>query len=283
MENEEIAVQGDAGRLVSLYGRFAQDCERTRLAMDRFIAALKTGAEFPPRSAWPDMLLEPEVNEASGRIAEEGRLLARFRVGELPAEVVQAGDRYIKSEDELVNKVEQLAMMPCLLETRRADHALWNYMKGETEDPAEIQRAKVQEMVAEKLRCYRKNAMEIYGFLAGVRPGSVRLEATGEKGSQAERRLKQIEGKVDSMVQPCHKYFWHDWPNRKRIKMRQLEAVLAYVQGKENIKPEDLHVACVKVYQDKNMEKMVAYGGYPSGYSLYQICHRHIYEFFRGK
>ena len=64
--------------------------------------------------------------------------------------------------------------------------------------------------------------------------------------------------------------------------MRQLEAVLAYVQGKENIKPEDLHVACVKVYQDKNMEKMVAYGGYPSGYSLYQICHRHIYEFFRG-
>lgn len=284
MENETLTVDSDTQELVALYGLFAQACDEMMAALDRFIVAVKDGSELPPREEWPDMLLEPEVNQISDQLEEEGRLLVRFRSGELPAEVVKAGNKYLKKEDELVKKVEELTMMPSLLETRRADHALWNYMKRKTDDPVEIQQAKVKDMVAEKLRCYRQNAMSLYEFIAKMQSGSVQAEAKEpEDGSKEARQLRRIESKVNSMALPNHKFFWHYWSNKKRIKMRQLEAVLAYVQANKDIKPEKLHDACKTVYKDKHMERMVACGGYKSDYALYQICHRHIYEFFRGK
>ena len=284
MENETLTVDGDTQELVALYGLFAQACERMMSALDRFIEAVKNGKAFPPREEWPDMLLEPDINQVSGQLSKEGRLLTRFKAGELPDEVVKAGNHYLHKEDALVKKVEQLTMMPCLLETRRADHALWNYMKGKADDPVEIQQAKVRDMVAEKLRCYRQNAMSLYEFIAKMQSGSVQAEAKEpEDGSKEARQLRRIECKVNSMALPNHKFFWHYWSNKKRIKMRQLEAVLAYVQADKDIKPEKLHDACKTVYKNKHMERMVACGGYKSDYALYQVCHRHIYEFFRGK
>lgn len=284
MKNENLTVDGDTQELVALYGLFARACERMMSALDRFIEAVKNGEAFPPREEWPDMLLEPDINQVSGQLSKEGRLLTRFKAGELPDEEVKAGNHYLHKEDALVKKVEQLTMMPCLLETRRADHALWNYMKGKADDPVEIQQAKVRDMVAEKLRCYRQNAMSLYEFIAKMQSGSVQAEAKEpEDGSKEARQLRRIESKVNSMALPNHKFFWHYWSNKKRIKMRQLEAVLAYVQANKDIKPEKLHDACKTVYKDKHMERMVACGGYKSDYALYQICHRHIYEFFRGK
>jgi len=282
MENETLTVDGDTQELVALYGLFAQACERMMAALDRFIVAFKNGAEYPPRKEWPDLLLEPDINQISGQLSKEGRLLTRFKAGELPAEAVKAGNRYIQKEDELVEKVEELTLLPCLLDSRRADHALWNYMKRKTDDPVDIQQAKVKDMVAEKLRCYRQNAKELTVYLCKVQ--SAPSEGKVQEGESKEaRRLERIEGKVDAIARPAGRFFWHDWPNKKRVKMRELEAVLAYVQANDDIGPEGLHDACKTIYEDKRMERLVEYSGYPNANALYQICHQHVDDFFKGK
>ena len=286
MKNETLTVDGDTQELVALYELFAQACERMMDAVDRFVEAYKTGGEYPPRNEWPDRLLDPDLNKVGIKLVEEASLLKRFGPAGLPNEVVKAGTAYLNKEDTLVNRIELLAMLESLRETHRADHMLWNYMTTKAEVTPEEHAAKVDALIAEKLRCYRQNAKLIYEFLAKMQSEGNQREAQAqepEDGSKEARQLRRIESKVNSMALPNHKFFWHYWSNKKRIKMRQLEAVLAYVQANKDIKPEKLHDACKTVYKDKHMERMVACGGYKSDYALYQICHRHIYEFFRGK
>jgi len=286
MENENLAVDGDTRELVALYELFAQACDEMMATLDKFIVAFKNGSEFPPRKEWPDLLLEPDFNQISDQLAEEGRLLARFKAGELPAEAVKAGNRYIQKEDELVEKVEELAMMPSLLETRRADHALWNYMKRKTDDPVEIQQAKVKDMVAEKLRCYRQNAMSLYEFLAKSQVGGVQMEIKLAE-QKAERtmlnKLERVTEGMNVLARGANKHFWHGWRGKRRVRAIQVRDVWLYVQGlKRTVEESELYVICRDVYKNQKMDRMVEYGGYPSALALYNICHAHSAEILRG-
>ena len=286
METENLQIDGDAKELVTLYELYAQVCERMLDAVDRFVEAYKAGGEYPPRNEWPDRLLDPDLNKVGIKLAEEASLLKRFGPAGLPNEVVKAGTAYLNKEDTLVNKIELLAMLESLRETHRADHMLWNYMTTKAEVTPEEHAAKVDALIAEKLRCYRQNAKLIYEFLAKMQSERENREAQAQERKderKAKRQLDRIESKVDVVTQTGNDFFWHAWPKKKRIRMRELEAVLQYVQEHRNASPEDLHAICTKVFKDWQMFKYVENGGYPSVNALYNCCLKHVDEFFRGK
>lgn len=286
MKDETLAVDGDTAQLVTLYGHFAQVCQEMMVALERFIAAYRSGAEFPPRNEWPDMLLEPDINAVRGQLLEEGRLLKRFRPGKLPDEVLKAGNHYIKKEDELVWKVEKLTMLPCLHETRSADHALWNYMKAKSDEPCEVHYAKVDSMIAEKLRCYHQNAISLYSFLARAQSGEMPSEAKALETKTERAMINKLERMTEDMnvlARGDEAHFWQNWRGKKKVRAMQVKAVWRFVQESDRqIAEAELNTVCKKVYKRERMGEMVKLGGYPTAAALYQICHKHSIEILRG-
>lgn len=286
MQDAVLTLDGDTKQLVALYEHFARVCQEMIGSLDRFIVAHKSGGEYPPRNEWPDLILEPDLNQISGQLEEEFRLLSRFRAGELPGEVLKAGNRYIKKEDELVGKIEQLTMVPSLLETRRADHALWNYMKVKTGEPIEVHHAKVNDMIAEKLRCYRQNATALYNFLAQLQSGTALAEAKGAEKKVERTMINQLErmtAEMNVLARGDEAHFWQSWRGKRKVRAMQIKAVWRYVQESGRIiEDAELKAICRKIYKREHMDEMVKQGGYPSAVALYSICHAHSAELLRG-
>lgn len=269
MEEKE-KVGGVAAKLSRLYAFYAETCAGMAA---RIVEYGSKGMDLS-RRYWPDCVLDPDVNEISAYLELEGLLLKSLGPGELPAEVVESAKIYLAAEDRLVELLERKFPDECWSETRSADHALWAYMSVVPNRDGSL----IDRMVERKRAAYQANKKAAYRHLMAEISGGA-----ASVGSRAERRLERIEGTVAAIARPANRFFWHDWPNKKRVKMRELEAVLAYVQANDDVGPELLHDACKTVYADKRMDRLVEYGGYPNANALYQICHAHVAEFFRGK
>lgn len=280
MENEKSTTNSAARQLVATYAFYAQNCEKMMAQLKSFE---RTRLDTERRN-WPDCVLDPDVNRVSGWLEAEGAYLKSFMPGELPVEVVEAGEKYLRAEDELVDYLERLLPDECWSKTRSADHAIWTYMNMAS--PAgmdwELHGAKIDRLIARKKSVYETNKAVAYRSIMARMAG-----AEPETAKKSRASVKRLEVKLDRMAQAMvylaegeAAHSWDRFRKTRRVKWEQVRTVwLAAEECKSTGEVTTLRALCRRLFRRENMASQVRNGGYPSFQALYTYCHEHELEF----
>lgn len=271
LKDETLAVGARA--LVSLYDEYAEKCEQLTEGAEAFANWVAFKGRRPARKTWPDWALDPKLNGVSERLDDEAAELKRFRPGELPEEVVAAGEKYMAAEVALTEALEEVARCESLAQTRTCDFDLWGYVtrrRGIERFNQRTHEMKIDEKIRRKKECYYANSRALYQVITELMKGN------GKREREESRTMARIEKKLDVVVSEEPIHCWDAL--RSKVRRAQVKAVwqrvkAARAEGKE----VELHAECFRAFRQLKMGSMP--GGYPNFHALYKFCREHETEF----